>query len=78
MQNSSVIKLTAAQTARQMLVGMGIIVDHEDADLRTAVEQNRFLTSRYKAPHAYYAIPKRRPRRISTVLSKRLFKGHRP
>jgi hypothetical protein len=32
----------------------------------------------YKAPHANRPTPKRSPRRISSVLAKRLFKGHRP
>ncbi|ANS06205.1 hypothetical protein HOR19_gp12 [Phage MedPE-SWcel-C56] len=32
----------------------------------------------YKAPHAMRGTPERRPRRSSSVLAPRLFKGHRP
>ncbi|MEM9426639.1 MAG: hypothetical protein AAGA06_08040 [Pseudomonadota bacterium] len=33
---------------------------------------------RYRAPHAYRPTPKRPPRRMSSTLAPRLFKGHRP
>lgn len=32
----------------------------------------------YKAPHAPRGTPKRRPRRYSSILTPRLFKGYRP
>ncbi len=55
------------------------VPDHEDADMRLAVQQTRDMRDRYKAPHAHRSASiKKPPRRPSGVLAPRLFTGHRP
>lgn len=43
-----------------------------------AALQAMMMREDYKAPHAMRGTPKGKPKRISTSLTKRLFKGHRP
>ena len=45
---------------------------------RVATLQTMMMRDGYKAAHAPRGTPKGKPKRISTSLTKRLFKGHRP
>ena len=64
-------KLTAAW--------IGLDVDYYNLETaRVATQQTQMMRERYKAPHAMRGTLPKKPKRVSTSLTKRLFKGHRP
>jgi len=65
-------------TAQKMMAAWVDLPEHPDADIRVAVEQTREMATRYYAPHKNRGTPPKPNRRVSSVLSTRLFKGHRP
>jgi hypothetical protein len=58
---------------------IGLDVDYYNRETaRVATQQTQMMREGYKAPHAPRGTPKRKPKRVSISLTKRLFKGHRP
>ena len=66
------------KTAQKMMAAWVGLPDHPDADIKVAVEQTREIASGSYAPHKNRGTLPKPKRRASTVLSPRLFKGHRP
>ena len=71
------MKLNTAET--MTAAWLGLDADYYTPETRrVATEQTMMMADRYKAPHAQRGTPEKPRRRISTILSNRLFKGHRP
>jgi hypothetical protein len=58
---------------------IGLDVDYYNRETaRVATQQTQMMREGYKAPHAMRGTIPKKPKRVSTSLTKRLFKGHRP